>query len=144
MRVIQRKTRYAGTSTAAVSAGAAASRARSVKRASDRARVTIPLMQAADADKEAQRKIERAERAQERDGAPAFDGDPRLTLYVVDRIVWFAHWMDHVSLNRVPPAKPRSRAEITEKLRAEFPEDLIELAWTRLARRDAPVLERVS
>jgi hypothetical protein len=141
--VIQRKSRYSGAQAAAPAGAAAASRLRKVKRASDRSRVTIPLLQAAEADQEAQRRLERAERAEERNGAPPFDGDPRLTLYVVDRIVWFAHWMDELSLNRLPPKTKRSRAELTAKLRAEFPEDLIDLAWTRLARRGAPVLARV-
>jgi hypothetical protein len=136
--MIQRKARYAQPSTAA-----AANRTRQTKRASDRSRVTIPLLNAAAAEKEAQRQLERAERAEERAGAPPFDGDARLTLYVVDRIIWFAHWMDDVSLNRLPPAKKRSRDEITALLRAEFPEDLIDLAWTRFARRKAPVLKRV-
>ena len=138
--MVRKKVRYAGTpSTSAV-----ASRERAVRRASDRSRTTIPLLQEAAADKEAQRQLERAERAQERAGAAAFDGDPRLTLYVVDRIIWFAHWMDRVSMNQIPPKTKRSRAEIDAALRAEFPEDLIALAWTRLARRDAPVLEKVS
>jgi hypothetical protein len=144
VRVIQRKSRYVGAQAAAPSGAAAASRARNVKRASNRARVTIPLMQAAEADKEAQRQLERAERAQERAGAAPFDGDTRLTLYVVDRIVWFAHWMDELSLNRLPPKTKRSRADISDKLSAEFPEDLVKLAWTRLARRAAPVLERIA
>jgi hypothetical protein len=139
--MLQKRSRYAGTKPAP---GLAANRARQVKRASDRSRTTIPLFQAAEAEKEAQRRIERAERASERAGGPAFDGDPRLTLYVVDRIIWLAHWMDELSLNRLPPAKKRSRAEITAALQAEFPDDLIALAWRRLARRDAPVLDRIA
>ena len=105
--MLQKRSRYAGSS-AKPSSAAAASRARSTRRAIDRSQVTIPLLQEAAADKEAQRQLERAERAQERAGAPAFDGDPALTLYVVDKIVWLAHWMDEVSLNRIPPAKKRS------------------------------------
>jgi hypothetical protein len=139
--MLQRRSRYPGAKPAPTQA---ASRARQIKRASDRSRVTIPLLQDAAADKEAQRKLEREERAQERVGAPAFDGDPRLTLYVVDRIIWFAHWMDEVSLNRLPPGKKRSRAEITALLQSEFPDDLIALAWKRLDRRVAPVLDRIA
>jgi hypothetical protein len=142
--MIQNKVRYAGTTTAAANVAAAASRARATRRAGDRSRVTIPLLEAATADREAQRKLERAERAQERAGAAAFDGDPRLTLFVVDRIIWLAHWIDRVSLNQLPPKAKRSRAEIDAVLRAEFPEDLIALAWTRLARREAPVLDKVA
>lgn len=143
--MLQRKSRYAASRTPAKAVAASqASRTRSIRRASDRSRVTIPLLQAFEAEKEAQRRLEREERAQERAGAPPFDGDPRLTLYVVDRIVWLAHWMDEVSLNRLPPAKKRARAEIASVLRNEFAEDLIALAWTRLARRDAPVLERIA
>ena len=139
--MLQKRSRYAGAKPASTQA---ANRARQTKRASDRSRITIPLLQEAAADKEAQRKLEREERALERAGAPAFDGDPRLTLYVVDRIVWLAHWMDEVSLNRLPPAKTRKREEITALLQDEFPDDLVALAWKRLARRDAPVLERIS
>jgi hypothetical protein len=139
--MIQKRSRYAGSKAAPTQA---ADRARQIRRASDRSRVTIPLLQAAAADKEAQRRLERAERAQERAGAAAFDGDPRLTLYVVDRIVWFAHWMDEVSLNRIPRAKKRTREEITALLQAEFPDDLVALAWKRLDRRDAPVLDRIA
>lgn len=111
-----------------------------------RARVTIPLGDAAQAEKEAQRQIERAERAQLRDHPDddTLDSDPRLTLYVVDRIVWLAHWMDRVSLNQLPPKGKRTRAEITELCRAEHPDDLIELAWARLTRRQAPVLKRIA
>jgi hypothetical protein len=111
-----------------------------------RARVTIPLGNIAQAEKEAQRQLERAERAQlrERPDDETLDGDPRLTLYVVDRIIWLAHWMDRVSLNQLPPKGKRTRAEITDLCREEHPEDLIELAWVRLARRNAPVLERVA
>jgi hypothetical protein len=140
--MLQKRSRYARSTPGP--AGTATARARQVRRASERSRITIPLLQAAAADREAQRRLERAERAEERAGAPAFDGDPRLTLHVVDRIIWLAHRMDDVSLNRLPPPGKRSRAEITALLCAEFPEDLIELAWARLARRDAPVLERVS
>jgi hypothetical protein len=139
--MLQKRSRYAGSKPAPTPA---ANRARQVKRASDRSRTTIPLFHAAEAEKEAQRQFERAERAAERTGTPAYDGDARLTLFVVDRIIWLAHWMDELSLNRLPPARKRSRAEITAALRDEFPEDLIELAWTRLARREAPVLMRVS
>lgn len=139
--MLQRRLRNAGPGPVSAQA---ATRARQIKRASGRARITIPLLQAAAADKEAQRKLERAERAQERAGAAAFDGDPRLTLYVVDRIIWLAHWMDQVSMNQLPPKGKRSRADIDAALRAEFPDDLIALAWTRLARRDAPVLEKVA
>jgi hypothetical protein len=141
--MMQKRSRYAGSQAAPATARQAADRTQRVRRANDRSRVTIPLFQAAEADKEAQRLIEREERAQERAGAPPFDGDARLTLYVVDRIVWLAHWMDHLSLNQLPPKTKRSRAEITALLRKEFPEDLIALAWTRLARRAAPVLKRV-
>jgi hypothetical protein len=111
-----------------------------------RARVTIPLGIAAQAEKEAQRQIERDERAQlrARPDDATLDSDPRLTLYVVDRIIWLAHWMDRVSLNQLPPKGKRTRAEITELCREEHPDDLIELAWTRLARRHAPVLERIA
>lgn len=112
-----------------------------------RARVTIPLGNAAQAEKEAQRQIERAERAQarERPDDDTIDSDPRLTLYVVDRIIWLAHWMDRISLNQLPPkGKRRTRAEITDLCREEHPDDLIELAWSRLARRQAPVLERIA
>jgi hypothetical protein len=137
--MIKKKVRYVEPAQAEK-----ADRARRVQNASDRSRITIPLLNAAEAEKQAQRQIEREERAQERAGAPAFDGDARLTLYVVDRIIWFAHWVDHVSLNRLPPAKPRSRDEITALLRDEFPEDLIDLAWARLARRNAPVLARIA
>jgi hypothetical protein len=139
--MLQKRSRYAGPKPASTQA---ATRARQTKRASDRSRVTIPLLLEAAADKEAQRKVEREERAQERAGAPAFDGDPRLTLYVVDRIVWLAHWMDEVSLNRLPGKKKRSREEITALLQSEFPDDLIALAWKRLARRAAPVLDRIA
>jgi hypothetical protein len=139
--MIQKKSRYAGSKPAPV---LAADRARQIRRASDRSRIPIPLLQAAADDKEAQRKLEREERAQERAGAPALDGDPRLTLYVVDRIVWLAHWMDEVSLNRIPPTKKRTREEITAALQSEFADDLIALAWKRLERRDAPVLDRVA
>jgi hypothetical protein len=137
--MIQKKARYVEPAQAEN-----ADRARRVQSASDRSRITIPLLNAAEAEKQAQRQIEREERAQERAGASAFDDDARLTLYVVDRIIWFAHWMDHVSLNRLPPAKPRSRDDITALLRDEFPEDLIDLAWARLARRNAPVLARIA
>ena len=111
-----------------------------------RARVTIPLGNAAQAEKEAQRQIERDERARlrERPNDDTLDSDPRLTLYVVDRIIWLAHWMDRVSLNQLPPKGKRTRAEITDLCREEHPDDLIELAWTRLTRRQAPVLERVA
>jgi len=139
--MIQKRSRYNGSKPAPT---LAANRARQIRRASDRSRVTIPLLQAAAADKEAQRRIEREERAQERAGAGAFDGDPRLTLHVVDRIIWFAHWMDEVSLNRIPPAKKRPREEITTLLQNEFPDDLVALAWTRLMRRNAPVLDRIA
>jgi hypothetical protein len=138
--MLQKRSRFAGTKPESTQAN----RARQIKRASDRSRITIPLLNAAAADKEAQRKFEREERAQERAGSPAFDGDPRLTLYVVDRIIWLAHWMDEVSLNRIPPTKKRTREEITALLQDEFPDDLIALAWKRLARRNAPVLERIS
>lgn len=140
--MLQKKSRYAGSSGKPSSA-AAASRARSTRRAIDRSEVTIPLLQQATADKEAQRNLERAERAQERAGAPSFDGDPALTLYVVDKIVWLAHWMDEVSLNRIPPVKKRSRKDITALLQKEFPEELVALAWKRLERRNAPVLDRI-
>jgi hypothetical protein len=140
--MLQKRSRYISTKPTSAQA---ATRARQTKRASDRTRVTIPLLLEAAADKEAQRRLEREERAQERAGAPAFDGDPRLTLYVVDRIVWLAHWMDEVSLNRLPPGKKkRSREEITALLQSEFPDDLIALAWKRLARRAAPVLDRIA
>jgi len=111
-----------------------------------RARVTIPLGKIAQDEKEAQRQIERAERAQlrEQPDDETLDNDPRLTLYVVDRIIWLAHWMERVSLNQLPPKGKRTRAEITELCREEHPDDLIELAWARLARRKAPVLERVA
>jgi hypothetical protein len=52
--------------------------------------------------------------------------------------------MDRVSLTRLPPESKRTRAEITELCREEHPAELIELAWARLARRRAPVLERVA
>jgi hypothetical protein len=140
--MIQNRLRRAGAPT--VKPGIpAANRARAVRRARDRSNVTIPLLNAAEADKDSQRRLEREERAQERAGAAPFDGDPRLTLFVVDRIIWFAHWMDQVTLNRIPPKTKRPRSEIDTLLRAEFPEDLIALAWTRLARRGAPVLERI-
>jgi hypothetical protein len=142
--MMQKRSRYEGSRAGLASAKQAASRARSVKRASDRSRTTIPLLTAAAADREAQRKLERAERAQERAGAAAFDGDPRLTLYVVDRIISLAHWTDKLSMNQLPPKLKRSRAEIDAALHDEFPEDLIALAWTRLARRDAPVLEKIA
>lgn len=139
--MLQKRSRYAGSKPAPTPA---AKRARQVKRASDRSLKTIPLFHAAEAEKEAQRQLERAERAAERAGAPPYDGDPRLTLFVVDRIVLLAHWMDELALNRLPPARKRSRAEITAALQDEFPDDLIALAWTRLARREAPVLMRIS
>ena len=139
--MLQKRSRFAGTKPESTHA---ASRARQIKRASDRSRITIPLLNAAAADKEAQRRFEREERAQERAGASAFDGDPRLTLYVVDRIIALAHWTDELSLNRIPPAKKRTREEITALLQDEFPDDLIALAWKRLARRRAPVQERVA
>jgi hypothetical protein len=139
--MLQKRSRYISTKPTSAQA---ATRARQTKRASDRTRVTIPLLLEAAADKEAQRRLEREERAQERAGAPPFDGDPRLTLYVVDRIVWLAHWMDEVSLNRLPGNKKRSREEITALLQSEFPDDLIALAWKRLARRAAPVLDRIA
>jgi hypothetical protein len=142
--MMQKRSRYEGSQAAQASAQQVADRTRRVQRASDRSRITIPLLNAAKAEKQAQRQIERNERAQERAGAPAFDGDARLTLYVVDRIIWFAHWMDYVSLNRLPPSKPRSRDEITALLREEFPDDLVALAWTRLERRNAPVMARVA
>lgn len=116
-----------------------------VQAAIARARITIPLENVASAEKEEQRRIERTELAQRRERPDkAIDSDPRLTLYVVDRIIWLAHWMDRVSLNRLPPNSKRMRAEITDLCREEHPADLIELAWDRLARRGAPVLERVA
>jgi hypothetical protein len=128
--------------------GAAQDRQRQqrVQGAIERARVTLPLTNIAQAEKEAQRQIERAERAQvrERPDDDSLDSDPRLTLYVVDRIIWLAHWMDRVSLNRLPPKAKRTRAEITDLCRPEHPDELIELAWTRLARRQAPVLDRIA
>jgi hypothetical protein len=132
----------------AVPRGAAQDKRRQerVRGAISRARTTIPLQDAARAEKEAQRQLERAEHAHRRaaNGDGAFDNDPRLTLYVVDRIIWLAHWMDRVSLNQLPPKAKRTRAEITALCREEHPDDLIDLAWTRLERRGAPVLTRVA
>lgn len=111
-----------------------------------RARVTTPWGDVARVEKQEQRQIERAERAhrRERPGDDTLGTDPRLTLYVIDRIIWLAHWMDRVSLNRLPPKCKRMRAEITDLCREDHPADLIELAWDRLARRRAPVLDRVA
>jgi hypothetical protein len=109
------------------------------------ARVTILWQRVPRAERQEQRQIERAERAhrRERPSDETLDTDPRLTLHVVDRIIWLAHWMDRVSFKRLPPKCKRMRAEITDLCREEHPADLIELAWDRLARRRAQVLERV-
>jgi hypothetical protein len=117
-----------------------------IQAAMARARVTIPWHDVAGAEKQEQRQIERAERAyrRARPGDGTLDTDPRLTLHVVDRIIWLAHWMDRVSLNRLPPQCKRMRAEIIDLCRDEHAADLIDLAWARLAPRRAPVLERVA
>jgi hypothetical protein len=117
-----------------------------IQAAVPRAGGAIPWRNVATAERQEQRQIERAERARRRaqPGDGSFDTDPRLTVHVVDRIIWLAHWMDRVSLKRLPPECKRMRAEIIDLCRDEHPADLIELAWARLARRRAPVLERVA